>query len=171
MPICKIMARRASWSNCKCTNIIIYLLGNFRTSQCWVGIIIVSPFFPLYFSFNLLDIRYNRCIFMARRASWSNCNCTNIIIYLLGYIRTSQCWVGIIVSSFFPLYFPLHLLDSRDNQCIFMARRASWSNSSRKEIGPRRSENLMVYVFGKRPWKEILERNLGKKLDQEGVKI
>ena len=35
MPICKIMARRASWSNCNCTNIIIYLLGNFLTSQCW----------------------------------------------------------------------------------------------------------------------------------------
>ena len=47
-------------------------IGNFLTSQCWVRII-VSPFFPLYFPFNLLDIRYNRCIFMARRASWSNC--------------------------------------------------------------------------------------------------
>ena len=31
LPICKIMARRASWSNCNCTNIIIYLLGNFLT--------------------------------------------------------------------------------------------------------------------------------------------
>ena len=33
--ICKIMARRPSWSNCNCTNVIIYLLGNFLTSQSW----------------------------------------------------------------------------------------------------------------------------------------
>ena len=57
LPICKIMARRASWSNCNCTNIIIYLLGNFLTSQRWVGIFVL-PFFPLYFPSNLLDIRY-----------------------------------------------------------------------------------------------------------------
>ena len=50
---------------------------------------------------------------------------------------------------------------------------------SRKEIGPRRTEN-QIHVFGKRSWKEILERNLGKKSrkeigprrrNQDGIKI
>ena len=50
----------------------------------------------------------------------------------------------------------------RSQNLIHVFGKRSW-----KEIGPRRSENL-IHLFGKRSWKEILERNLGKKLDQEG---
>ena len=119
LPICKIMARRASWSNCNCTNLIIYLLGNFLTSQCWVRII-VSPFFPLYFPFHLLDIRYNRCIFMARRASWSNCS-----------VQTAS-------SIYWVTFYLGKKLDQEGVKIKYMYLARDLGKKSRIEIGPRR---------------------------------
>ena len=43
---------------------------------------------------------------------------------------------------------------------MYLAR--DLGKKSRKEIGPRRSQNL-IHVFGKRSWKEISERNWTKK--------
>ena len=43
---------------------------------------------------------------------------------------------------------------------MYLAR--DLGKKSRKEIGPRRSENL-IHVFGKRSWIEISEKNRNKK--------
>ena len=92
-------------------------IGNFLTSQCWVRII-VSPFFPLSFSFTLMASRY--LYFHGAPSFLVELSCTNSFIYLQGKFL------------------------------------------SRKQIGPRKSENL-THLFGKRSWKEISERNRPKK--------
>ena len=132
-------------------------------------------------------IQIQSCIFMAHRASWSNGNCTNIIIYLLDNV----CW--------YSTYGSWRILPALCNKAEWIPCgkywHVSWLNLSKKHvIDPivtyilRRNSHLKefsernLWKIGNQEenqdisntsiwYKEFLEKNLGKKLDQERVKI